>query len=100
MVNSRLEHRLTYVEWDKVLMGPIKDLLGVEQGGVNSDRIYKLCNNVQLSTAQSSSLGADIGSNLLSSIGLADDTVLLSNSIISLVFSILQLNIVLNTMWN
>ena len=37
--NSRLEHRKTFVEWDKVLMGPIKDLVGVEQGGVNSDKI-------------------------------------------------------------
>ena len=28
---DRLTSRLTYVEWDKCLMGPIKDLLGVEQ---------------------------------------------------------------------
>ena len=37
-------------------MGPIVDKLGVEQGGVNSDKIYKLCNNVKLSTAQKSGL--------------------------------------------
>ena len=62
-------------------MGPIEDSLGVEQGGVNSDKLYKLCNNTQLSTAQSSTLGVDLTSNVISSIGLADDTALLSNSL-------------------
>ena len=60
-------------------MGPINDMIGVEQGGVNSDKLYKLCNNIQLSTAESSGLGAVMGSTVLSSIGLADDTALLSN---------------------
>ena len=32
-LNSRLQSRKTFVEWDKVLMGPILDKLGVEQGG-------------------------------------------------------------------
>ena len=50
-IDSRLGHRKTFVEWDKVLMGPIEDSLGIEQGGVNSNKIYKLCNNHQLSTA-------------------------------------------------
>ena len=80
-LNSRLENRKTFVEWDKVLMGPIRDLVGVEQGGVNSDKIYKLCNNVQLSTAQQSGLGVDLGSTILSCIGLADDSALLSGSL-------------------
>ena len=80
-INSRLENRKTFVEYDKTLMGPIRDSLGVEQGGVNSDRIYKLCNNVQLSTAQNSGLGANIGSTVLSSSGFADDTKLASNSL-------------------
>ena len=31
-INSRLENRKTIVEWDKVLMGPVDDTLGVEQG--------------------------------------------------------------------
>ena len=83
-INSRLENRKTYVEWDKVLMGPIDDKLGVEQGGVNSDKIYKLCNNVQLSTAQESGLGFDLGSVIVSSIGQADDTVLISDCLIKL----------------
>ena len=80
-LNSRLEHRKTFVEWDKVLMGPIHDLLGVEQGGVNSDRLYKLCNNVQLDTAQLSNLGISVGSATISSIGQADDTALVSDSL-------------------
>ena len=80
-LNSRLENRRTFVDWEKVLMGPILDLLGVEQGGVNSDKIYKLCNNIQLSTGQLSSLGIDMGSGILSDIGLADDTALLSDSL-------------------
>ena len=62
-------------------MGPTEDSLGVEQGGVNSDKLYKLCNNTQLTTAQSSTLGVDLTSNVISSIGLADDTALLSNSL-------------------
>ena len=80
-INSRLEHRKTFVEWDKVLMGPIKDLVGVEQGGVNSDKIYKLCNNPQLSSAQSSELGVDLGSSVVSSIGYMDDAALMGHTL-------------------
>ena len=83
-LNSRLKCRKTFVEWDKTLMGPIHDKLGVEQGGVNSDRIYKLCNNVLLSTAQKSELGVDLGSVVVSSIGQADDTALVSDCLIKL----------------
>ena len=42
-------------------MGPILDLLEIEQGGANSDKIYKLSNNIQLSTCKLSSLGIDMG---------------------------------------
>ena len=80
-LNSRLEHRKTNVEFDKVLMGPIRDLVGLEQGGVNSDKLYKLNNNVQLTMAQQSGLGADLGSATVSAIGQADDTVLQSHSL-------------------
>ena len=31
-LDRRLRNRLTYVEWDKQLMGPICDTMGVEQG--------------------------------------------------------------------
>ena len=76
--------RKTYLEWDKVLMGPINDKLGVEQGGVNSDKTYKLCNNIQLSEAQRSGLGVDLGAVVVSSIGQADDTVLISECLVKL----------------
>ena len=81
---DRLANRLTFVEWDKCLMGPILDKLGVEQGGVLSDRLYKLANNEQLSTAQLSQLGLAMGSICVSSIGQADDTGLVSDCIFKL----------------
>ena len=83
-LNNRLASRLTFCEWSKVMMGPIHDQLGVEQGGVNSDRLYKLANNYQLLEAQHSKLGVAVGSNVVSCIGQADDSVLLSHDIFSL----------------
>ena len=81
---NRLSHRRTFPEWDKILMGPIRDLLGLEQGNVLSDKLYKLCNNNQLSTAQNSRLGVDCEAATVSAIGQADDTVLLSDCIYKL----------------
>ena len=60
------------------------DKLGVEQGGVHSDRLYKLANNDQLHVAQLSNLGIDLGTTIVSCIGQADDSVLQSNDIFSL----------------
>ena len=98
-IDSRLENRKTFIEWDKTLMGPICDLIGLEQGGVNSDRLYKLCNNIQLSTAQLSQLGVPMGQIVVSSVGQADDTALVSNCPFKLM-GLLQFNIVKNTMLN
>ena len=72
---------MTYVEWDKVLMGPIHDKLGVEQGGCNSDRIYRLANNKELSLTQASMLGLNLGAVHVASIGQADDVALISDDI-------------------
>ena len=83
-LDSRLSSRKTYPEWDRTLMGPIEDLLGLEQGNVNSDKIYKLCNNNQLTTAQKSGLGVDCKAATVSAIGQADDTVLVSDCIVRL----------------
>ena len=80
-LNNRLSSRLTYCEWNKELMGPIHDKLGAEQGGINSDRLYKLVNNSQLKVAQESKLGVDMGSMVASCIGQADDTALIANNI-------------------
>ena len=40
---------------------------------MNSDRLYKLANNCQLKAAQQSMLGLNMGSMVISSVGLADD---------------------------
>ena len=80
-LDNRMKHRQTYVEWDKVLMGPIKDLLGVEQGGCNSDKMYKLANNKELIITQDSKMGLLMGPIHVASIGQADDVCLLSDDI-------------------
>ena len=54
---SKPGNRKTYIEFEKTLMGPISDKLGVEQGGCLSDRLYKLANNVELDITQQSTLG-------------------------------------------
>ena len=33
LINNRLTNRLTYLDWNRSIMGPIKDELGLEQGG-------------------------------------------------------------------
>ena len=83
-INERLKNRQTFCEWDKNLMGPIHDTLGVEQGGINSDSFYKLINNEQLTISQNSELGVRMGDIIIYAVGQADDVVLLSNDISSL----------------
>ena len=83
-LDSRLASRSTYTEWDKVIMGPIRDSLGLEQGGYNSGDLYKLNNNNQLTTAQLSQLGVPVGPVVVSSVGQADDVLLSSDCIFKL----------------
>ena len=80
-INIRLGHRKTFIDWDGNLMGAIEDECGVEQGGVNSSDFYKIFSKEQLSTAQESGLGVRLGEQIISGIGIADDTALLSNNI-------------------
>ena len=83
-LNERLSHRRTYCEYDKILMGPILDSRGLEQGGIFSSDLYKLYNNEQAQAAQESGLGIKLdpyNKNIVSCISLADDAVLLANSI-------------------
>ena len=61
-------------------MGPIHDKRGLEQGAINSDRLYKLCNNSQLKEAQQSNMGISILGSMVAAIGQADDVALVSNS--------------------
>ena len=83
-LDQRLKNRKTFCEYDKQLMGPIQDNKGLEQGGVKSSDEYKIYNNEQSKTAQKSGLGVTIKDITISSISLADDTVLVANDIISL----------------
>ena len=84
LIDNRLASRSTVYEWNKELLGPAPDKTGFEQGGINSSDFYKLYNNEQLETAQSSDLGVDLGSIVISAVGQADDVMLCSNTIESL----------------
>ena len=81
LVNNRLESRSTVYQWDGEMLGPAKDVTGFEQGGINSGDFYKLYNNSQLNCAQSSALGVDIHSSVVSAVGQADDVILAANSV-------------------
>ena len=62
-INNRLTSRCTYLDWDRNLMGPIKDELGLEQGGPNSSEFYKLYSNENLTSAQRSEQGINLGNS-------------------------------------
>ena len=83
-INNRLGNRRTFIDWEGNLMGPIIDECGLEQGGVNSSDFYKIFGKEQLATAQLSELGVKIGNLIISGIGQADDTALISNDIYKL----------------
>ena len=78
-LDNRLKNRHTFVEWNKCVMGPIRDLLGLEQGGKLSDKMYKLANNSELLVTQRSQLGVQLGPVHVGSIAQADDVALASN---------------------
>ena len=93
LLNKRLEFRQTFAEWDKQMMGPIHDELGVEQGGVSSGDFYKIYAKNQLQLAQSSNLGVRLARDIIvSAIGQADDVLLVSNNLHSLQ-NLLQLSL-------
>ena len=80
--DQRLKKRRTFIVWESTLMGPIYDQQGVEQGGPNSSDQYKIYNNEQFNTAQNSKFGVSLGNQedlTISSIGQADDSVILSS---------------------
>ena len=64
-------------------MGPIKDELGLEQGGANSSDYFKLYSNDNLKIAQKSKQGIPLPNSkeVISAVGLADDTILTSNKL-------------------
>ena len=93
LIDNRLKERKTFVEWNKTIMGPISDQVGVEQGGVSSGDFYKIYARSQLQMAQDSHLGVKLSKTLaVSAIGQADDTVLVANNLHSLQ-NLLQLSL-------
>jgi hypothetical protein len=54
-------NRKTIIEWDKELPSPIADEQGLEHGGIKNGYLYKIYNNEQLTQAQHSKLGINIG---------------------------------------
>ena len=80
-LDKRLGNRVTFIDWEKTIMGQIHDEQGVEQGGPNSSEEYKIYNNEQLVSAQDSKFGVSIGPITVSCVGQADDSVLLSHDI-------------------
>ena len=92
-LNNRLSGRQTVVDWSGKLLGPISDEQGLEQGGINSSDHYKIFGKSQLTLVQDSKLGIQLGNIVVSSIGQADDTILLSNDIVNL-FYLLNLTFV------
>ena len=92
-INSRLNCRQTILNWDKQHMGPINDQNGVEQGGLNSGKYYKVFGKPQLDLAQRSGLVITLLGNItVSAVGQADDTILISDNIYALK-NLLQLTI-------
>ena len=95
IINNRLQNRNTILKYNDVLMGKIHDSVGVEQGGLLSDRLFRLVGNNQLVSAKQSNLGVKmIYPNhpeahtmqplIISAIGQADDTALFSNNTLHL----------------
>ena len=81
LIDKRLSNRKTVCEWSKVMMGPISDQCGVEQGGINSSDFYKVYNNEQLGLAQESDFGVQLGPVTVSALGQADDVALISDNL-------------------
>ena len=89
-LDNRLKSRETFLDWNGELMGPILDEQGLEQGGISSSDLYKIFGKEQLTLAQRSKLGVMLGKLIISCIGQADDTALISNDIQKL-FYLLEL---------
>ena len=74
-LDNRLTNRLSFLEFNKDIVGPIHDECGLEQGGVYSSDLYKLYNKDQLDMPQQSKLGVNL---VISAVGQADDTAVLA----------------------
>jgi hypothetical protein len=83
-LNNRLTSRLTFVEFYHILMGPIHDVIGVEQGGIGSSDMFQLASDKKLMLTNSSGLGLTMGHISDGAVVQADDVALLSPHLPSL----------------
>ena len=102
-LDHRLRNRKTFIKWDKEILGPIRDTIGLEQGGCANERFYRLVNNEQIKIAQDSELGFQLDLAMrpvtrgnVSALERADNVALVSTSLGSLQ-ALLQLRVVTST---
>ena len=84
-LDNRLFNRNTYLEWDRKVLGPILDSVGLEQGAVASSDLYTVYNNEHLDSIQQLGLGVTVYGQHISSPGIVDDVALISDDIYFLV---------------
>ena len=60
IINNRLTNRSSYIKYNNDVIGPINDTQGVEQGGLLSDRLFRLVGNDQILFTQISKLGVPL----------------------------------------
>ena len=66
-----------------LVMGPVKDCCGVEQGGIASNHLFQLVTDPELDALNSLGLGMEVGPVSLSVMGQADDEACVSPSLSS-----------------
>ena len=72
---------LSFVDNSNIILGPIEDQVGVEQGGVTSSELFLLQGSKEGITMQKSGFGIDLGGVSVAAISQADDTCLLSYTV-------------------
>ena len=80
-LDNRLCNRITFIQWDRRIMGGIKDEVGIEQGGVHSSDLYTLYNNEHLDNVQDLKLGFSVYGHQVSTLAIGDDVALISDNI-------------------
>ena len=72
-IAKRLSSRLTYLNFNNVIMGPIHDERGVEQGGVWSSALFQLTTNKETITLNQTNYRVNIHGESIASLTLAND---------------------------
>ena len=80
-ISIYLAIRLTFLQYGSTLMGPMRDETGVELGGVSRSDHFQLDEDRGLFLTGARCLGLDLGETNVSSIGAANDEILVSTSL-------------------